>query len=250
MHSIRGAHTCYMKNGTHRCADRTHCPRISMLRSLGYNSNISDASTFTFALGLASEKVFQTEYPQAKVDVPVVIELTPQVKFVGHADGIYEDCVYELKSVSSSSRAVETVVHREYKEGNLLQLVGYMLAAEKVKGMLRYTNFVWHKCTVNKIPRKIVPCNVDFAVIINDDGEIEVDGRPTGITVMMVLDSLTDIAKHLVAGTVPERPEDYRKEFDGPCSFCELRDVCEITNELPIFLQGVENTGKFNKESV
>ena len=244
-YAIRGAHTSYMYNGTFRCADSGHCPRISMLRSLGFDQTISETSKYTFALGLASETLFKKEFPEAQTDVEIRMAISPSTLVIGHADGLLNDVVYELKSISSVKSATETIVKKNYKEGHLLQLLGYMIGLEKQKGVLLYSNFVWHRCKVAKEDVKIQPCDLDFKVEICDDGHITVEGNTIGIELPMIMDAWKEISSCLEEKRLPDRPENWREAFTGPCSFCTLSNTCDLCEDYSSFLQGVEDSGSF-----
>jgi len=237
---IRGAHTTYMKDGMFYAPDQSHCPRISMLRSLGWNQPINETSRFTFALGLASETLFEQEFPTALRDVAVEFPLSERAVFQGHADGQLGNVVYELKSISSTRTAEKILVDKTYKEGHLLQLLGYMIALEKTKGVLRYCNFVYHTMTRKKEKVKMAPCNVDIPVSITDDGSIDVEGVLLEYNIRDVLAGLQGVAKHLESNTLPMIPAGGEVPFEGCCAFCPLSTACQMIGSV----EGLEAAAK------
>lgn len=244
---IRGAHSGYAKQGVFYAPDNAHCPRISMLRSLCWNQPVGETSQYTFSLGLASETLFKKAFPEALTDVATEFDITNKVKFMGHADGLVNDTVYELKSVSSTRTAEQIILDKEPKLGNVLQLLGYMLSLQKQKGMLRYTNYVYHTMTRKKEKVKLEPCNVDFPVEISDEGNVYVAGKLQDFTIENVMESLQIIAKHLEDGTLPHEPVK-GDEYWNCCSMCALRAACPMVQSLQELIEAASRVGFIHSE--
>jgi hypothetical protein len=218
-----------------------------MLRSLGWNTPISSTSSITFALGNASEAVFKAEFPDAFTDVALSMDLDGAT-VTGHADGVVGDIVYELKSVSSTKVAIAVAVKREYKLGNALQLLGYMILAEKQKGILRYTNYLYHQCKVAKQDIKLAPCHIEFEVEITDEGNIKIDGKLQDFTVEDIVCSWATLAKHLQENTLPHIPAGGEVPFEGCCSFCKLLPHCKLASSVEDVVDGAKREGFIHSE--
>lgn len=242
--NFRNAHTSYCIGDVYQVPDQSHCPKIAILRAMGVNQSVDDTSAMTFAIGLANEKLFEKDYPNVNRDVTCELAIDEKYGILGHADGVDNatDTVYELKSITSTKSAKSVLIDKQYKLGNLLQLIGYMIMLKRQNGILRYTNYVWHSSTTWKVK----PTHVEFKVNFNEDGLVKVDNKPTDITAKSVVDSWHLLAKSVeldtIATCVAIQP--------SVCMFCRLKPVCNTTKCLSELAKiAVEEYGFIKEEN-
>jgi len=275
LYRIRCANSGFLKNGL-IYGGHVACPRIALFRDCGVQSPIEDRAYKTFALGHASEEVFKGEcernnwpYVQEKFHR---YDVAPNTDLAFAADFIVDGMPYELKSVSSTAQYEKIFINGHYKTANLAQLIQEMVQLEVSKGVLRYTNYVYHSekksniSTINALAKRIIlakelenakllakqildsmpdkwkaaPVDRDFVVTIDEQGVILVDGLASEFTIFDLLDHrqmLIDMFENQELPTV-----NFAKEDWPPCKGCFFEQHCATSTE--------KNTLKFVKEFV
>ena len=226
------------------------CPRNVLLRDHGIQEPHDPAAEWdvraqiTFGIGFANEEIFEkrlvakeTMYVREKF---ICTDLSDQVEFAGSMDFYLpeHDDVYELKMVSSTRRFKETFVDGKVKDGHACQLLNYMIETEPRRGILRYTNCVYHK-TANW---KAEPTVKSFVFNILEDGTILKDKEPFHISVADIL-AHRDLVVHCLENQEVwyNRPAD--DGFFSPCTFCFWNKACEKWDN-----KGINKTEDFLQE--
>jgi len=236
--NVRGSNTGLFINGQFLSQYDSSCPRTILIRDLGLEERKGDDFP-VFVLGRDFERWFKTtlitEYTEeylAKFDI------TENIGFEGHADVVVGDTVYELKSLTSMNTERQVFKRGKPKKGNLIQLIGYMLSSDRVKGKLiygSYTDVIEYKTLLEltadevlEIVKNYSPRLKIFNVELTDVGKVLVDGIEQNFVVDNIVDFWQESAKFLEQdenAPLPAKPAD----MDGkgnPCFFCPMNKVC------------------------
>lgn len=218
--STRGAHSSFVKDGYCHTDSNVGCSRILLLRERGVQE-VHDAATLArFKVGMDNEAYYCRTFLQGliyRTDVQLA-----KGDFMGHADVITHDTVYELKSVTSEN-VWKNVQNGKYKLSNLAQLIGYMWASGKGDGVLAYT--MYRGDPLAPISTK------QFSVKLCDDGTIVVDGVLITYTLQdwhahqaYLLHDLNGTHLHV------DMPLSPGESFFTPCTWCFANNVCDKFN--------------------
>lgn len=203
------------------------CLRKILLNAHGIREELK---TDTQALGLANENAYEAHL---KATLPCTASYTREerlvrelddtgtVIFSGRVDFILRNLphtkVIELKSTRSVNK------RRELRQGvvspeNVAQLIAYMVELEADVGDLIYTFYDEKKSTKE---------NFVFAVSIESDGSIRINGLIYEFSVHDYLRHRELAARTLLTDTIGSRPNNATKPFDSPCHFCPFKARCE-----------------------
>lgn len=254
-HTIRGANTGLVQNGTFLAPANNACPRVAFLRNRALEVEVEGSAYAVFELGFVWEdryERFLNETGKSYVrDSEVIADVADGVQFRGHADFVVEDSVVvETKSVSSKNtlKVIEGTRRTppSPKYAHLLQLLAYMITMDKDRGKVAYGSYARHvdykellEMTKEQVREKFIAVEPDvyeFAVEIDrETGEIRVDDSVIKDFVAQdIIEYWHTLGKHLIAETLPPRPE---KLKDNPCFFCKFKQICDNNSgELNSFL--------------
>lgn len=218
----RGAHSGFMKNGYCHTDSNASCARILLLRNRGVEETHDEATLARFKVGTDNEDYFCRTFLsglQYQTDVPL-----SRGDFMGHADVVTHDTVYELKSVTSE-RVWKAVLDGKYKLSNLAQLVGYLWASGLQDGVLAYTMY-------RETALKLIPVfTKQFSVKLADTGAIIVDGVQVEYTLQEWHSHQTYLISDLNGTHLqPDMPLNPNDAFFTPCTYCWVNSVCDKFN--------------------
>jgi hypothetical protein len=232
---IRGSSSGLVRNGEFLGSSDSNCARKTILRHCDVQQTHSPKTLEIFSIGHQFEEYFAKEHPDFQREFEVI---TDTVK--GHVDFISPDGVlYELKSVTSRNTHNSVWKKGEIKIHNALQLLTYLVAMEKQKGILVYGSYT-HISTYDKLMKMrvdeikplfvgAVPVMKEFVVEIDNQGNALVDGEPFHNIHVSELIEFQDRLHELVKSrTLPPRIESLEPNaWASPCKYCPLQALCD-----------------------
>lgn len=231
---IRGSSSGLVRHAEFLGSSDANCPRKTILRHLDVQQTHSKKTLEIFSIGHQFEEYFASLHPEMQREFEVI---TPTVR--GHVDFVSDDCIYETKSVTSKNTHSSVWKKNQPKPANVLQLLTYMVAMEREKGILVYGSYT-HICTYDKLMKMrteeikplfegAVPVMKEFVVEIDELGNALVDGEPFhNIHVSELIefqDNLHELVKQRI---LPPRIESLEPgAWSSPCKFCPLQTLCD-----------------------
>jgi len=145
--------------------------------------------------------------------------------------------VHENKS-SMNSSALGAAKREEIKINQLAQLVGYLVIYDLPLGYLHIDGYSEKKNKETgelEIKPKIrrdtkEPHSYTFEITFSENRDILVNGRLSGYTTLDAVNHMVAAAEMLNTPYVADRPMNANDER-GACSWCDLKDVCDKTDE-------------------
>jgi hypothetical protein len=106
-----------------------------------------------------------------------------------------------------------------------------MIGLQAPEGELHYVNYVWHSHKTAKSSWKVKPQPKIFKVVVDEDGNIFVDGVKQDFTVVNVREQMEIAADMLITNNLampkPINPKEPFNDFASPCNFCTFKVACE-----------------------
>lgn len=244
MKQLRGGNSVgYIRNGVLFSDSSSGCLRRIFLRANGVEETNHDKRTLNvFALGHYSEELFEETYLKGKFEYDkekkVVVPLSDLVEFAGSSDYVVKDCVYELKSCTSSNTYKKVFKDGNWKQDNLVQLVNYMIALEIPVGKLCYTSFCdkmdykdlakYSEEEVLELARQSKKETKVFNVTITEEGKICVENVVVPLTVKDIM-TFQEVAADVLGNqkVYLDRPSQEEASFFSPCGYCPASSVCD-----------------------
>lgn len=247
--SIRGGMSGFVKDGQVVGSDANSCLRRTLLRDHGIEEKHTDAKTRNvFHLGALNETIFETWLIEAGKKFVKEKEFCEPVtegsNFVGHEDFVAENpdgtfTCYELKSVSSPNTYKKIFKEGKPKISNLAQIVNYMVAQQTEYGKLCYTSYIKaiqykemgevdQEEINNRVYEALESGEIEtriFEVNLREEGDIYVDGQPSGFNVTHTLEHRRLSAYVLENEKVWMDPPQ-SVDVNDPCTFCPFSRVC------------------------
>ena len=231
---IRGSSSGLVRNGEFLGSSDTLCPRKTILRHLEIQQVHSKKTLEVFSIGHQFEEYFASIHPEFEREFEVI---TPTTK--GHVDFVSPEFIYETKSVTSKNTHSSVFKKGEPKAANVIQLLSYMVAMEREKGILVYGSYT-HVCTYDKMMKMrtediaplfkdTVPVMREFLVEIDELGNALVDGEPFhNIHVSELLEFQDNLHELVRQRVLPPRIEALEPgAWKGPCAYCPLQTLCD-----------------------
>lgn len=163
-------------------------------------------------------------------------QLTDEVEYAGRADfkvflhGREEPIVHETKGTVSKNTRRDVIKKGLYNVSYLAQLVSYMVQFRTTKGKLVCAYY--EDAAEEGAPVELVKVDErTFRVEINDAGNIEVDGQPSGYGVEDLLAHQAAAVEVLTTGTIADRPDKWNQKYGGPCSNCAFKKTCDAWDQ-------------------
>lgn len=173
----------------------------------------------------AIESHLKSNNKDYKREEPFKVNVAKNVELSGRADFVLDDMILEAKATLSTSMK-SRLNKGEFKYEHLAQLICYMLFFKKLKGQLVYGYYQY-----NNVYELVRTKTFIFKVEI-DDGQIIVDGIPTGYDVINVIDNVKTTTKYLLSDVLAPPPDDIDfNSFTSPCKYCVLQKLCKPTFE-------------------
>lgn len=231
---IRGSSAGLVRNGEYLSSSDVACPRKTILRHLKIEETHSATTKEVFAIGHLFEEWYCAQYPDAIREMLITAE-----GLEGHSDLVTDEYVVELKSVTSKNTYKSVIKQGKPKPQNVLQLLVYMVALEREKGLLVYGSYC-HVATYDKLikmrPHEIAPLFKDavpelkeFLVEIDQEGYALVDGEHYyNIHVSEIMEFQSNLHELVRARILPPRVEALNSgSWDSPCRWCKLPMLCD-----------------------
>lgn len=232
---IRGSSAGIFRNNSFQANAANGCPRRTLLRHLDVQETPSAFTKQIFEIGFGFERYYAQFIPGAQFDVEVKVG-----KFVGHADAVDDNFVYETKSCTSKNTEKLVFKQNTPKAEHITQLVLYMIALERETGKLVYGNYVTARVDYSKLKKMnpkdipalmagITPSVKEFLVTISEDGAVNVDGKPfENMHVSEFLAFEDELVKIIENEELPPRVEALKDGWGSdPCSWCPLKVICD-----------------------
>lgn len=227
---IRGSSVGLYDNGVFLCDTNNSCPRFAVGRMLGIEQQRMDFNP-VFRLGHIFEENFCGTNGEREVEV---VHEFDNITFMGHADFVTLNRVYELKSVSSINVERDLRLRHKYKFANLVQLVTYMMFLDKTEGRLVYGDYTgvvtydklkfYTEEEVNALAN-YDPVYYEFDVEIRNDTEVFVEGIKT-LDTTSIIRYIHNIARVFHSGELPPHPAQADDKGADVCFFCPYKDLC------------------------
>ena len=165
------------------------------------------------------------------------VEYSARTDFLTMKHGSTQFVVHENKSTMNSS-TLGAAKRGEFRINQLAQIVGYLIIKDLPLGYLHIDGYSEKKIKgtdkteiVPKIRRDTKkPHSYTFEITFSEKRDILVDGRLSGFTALDAVNHMVAVAEMLNKPYVADRPMNAEDER-GACSFCDLRYVCDKTDE-------------------
>lgn len=200
------------------------CLRSILIKAHGIQGpEIDEANA---AVGQTHEAFYARELAQftkMAAEVPLKGEIDG-IAYSGRADFITDHgtfrVIHETKGTISKNTYKKVIKEGKYKINHLAQLVFYMIRfqidrGKIVSGYYEQEDYLF----IQKDKR-------EFKVVIQDSGEIYIDGSWTGYTVQDQLNHQIAQAEVLKNKTIWCRPDRAEDRFGSPCSYCPFKNTC------------------------
>ena len=243
MFKIAGGNIGILTGGQIFSKENQGCPRRIFLRNHKIDEPINEASRITFALGRMMESVFAETHPECKMNVrpPEMLPITKTTVLGLETDAMDVDryMIWELKTVSSTSKLKDYIIKGDYKLDNVMQLALYLLAFNNDDqqidyGVLKYTNVVYDSLTVDKIKYSAKPGMSREFRCEWKDGVLLIENKPSRITEK----GITRFIEY-VAHVLEERPpmKEVLKPTDEEgnniaCHWCYWKSQCAYIDDV------------------
>ena len=231
---IRGSSSGVFRNNEFISATDVACPRKTILRHLKIEETVNPKTQAIFKIGHYFEEYFKTLHPELEAETLVTGD-----GWEGHADFTSSDHVWELKSVTSKNTYNQVFKKGLPKEQAVIQLASYMLQLEISTGTLVFGSFC-HIATYDKLMKmklheiaplfeNAVPEMKEFAVEINEDGGVLLDGVSfMGLHVSELMEFQAQLHELVKNDVLPPRVEALKPDaWSDPCKFCKLAMLCD-----------------------
>lgn len=259
---VRGGNTGIFRNGSFYSSYDSSCIRTILLRALKIDQQLEtlDADYSVFVLGHEFETWFLNNKMIENYEAEKLLEfdIDENTKFEGHADAITATTVYEFKSISSTKVHQQVFRRGKPKLANVIQLVAYMLAADRYHGLLVYGSYVevvdyktltqLNKAEVLELIKDFTPQLKSFHVTVDSGtGVIKVDGIPLDFSAFDIMAFWKEISFYLNApedSPLPPRPIDIASKSAGnSCFFCNKKAICAVseTHTIKSFLTATQD---------
>lgn len=242
------------------------CPRAVFFRVNVGDLPVGPDSDMTFGIGHTHEDIvvnnFLAKGYELEKEKDVTLQITSEVRLRGHID-IYRadiNCVYELKSVTSTDSFKKIWFYNTPKPENVIQCCTYMIMTETENGVLRYGSFLWHKFfdledktldylrnyqqygvevkkdwKTKKECVAIRPTYKEFKIKFDEKGHIFINDKKFQYSAKDIERYYIEIADNLERGILGPQPENLDKQPGGfsfsPCFSCEWKSICDRYNE-------------------
>ena len=239
--SLAGGNAGLLVNGSILSKKDQPCPRKIVLRQYKIEPAIDRRAAVTFALGRAMEEVFASEHPWCAMNfrLPERPQVTKNVCLGLEADAIdlQRKLLWELKTVSSTSKIKEYLINGEYSLDNAVQMGTYMylfnaLEVPVEQGVLRYTSAIYDSLTVAKVKHRIAAGDVhDFRATWDGD-RLLIDGKPSPVTASGISRFIEYMAS-VLEGDI-KFSDVLKPSFEGEyiaCQWCSMRECCNHAEE-------------------
>lgn len=207
------------------------CLRAILIKSHGVTAG--DIPQAYADVGLASEEQhaadLSAEGLQFTREVSIKVPLSPTVTYSGRADFVVNfpkagTVIDECKGTISKNTRKDAIRNGEYNISYLAQLVSYMVRFKTQKGRLVCG---YYEETHEAEPKLVRQEERTFKVEISDDGNISVDGEPSGYCVADLFAHQRAAVRVLENQEVAARPDKWRQKYGGPCTYCPFKIACD-----------------------
>lgn len=251
---IAGGNATAMIAGIIRNDSNSGCPRKILLRNHRIEPPIDAKSKAVFANGFAWEDYIEESLKEKGVnfvkEARTKHELNFGVNWTVSADFIVDDTIIiETKSVNSPKRAKEVFVNNEFKYEHAVQLCSYMMAFNKVDGILMYGymcdkpynySFKGKKVTVN--PKQ----NHQFVFFREGDKFLWIHPETKKERPFIVRAEHIYSALKYISWVINEKVHDCQtpvgfSEWFSPCDYCAFKTLCkDLPESFEDFIKGAE----------